>query len=404
MLKQKTQKQVTLSVIVLLYFFSTIQAQDPYFSQFYANRVYLNPAYAGFDPGTTLTVNYRDQWFGVPDGDASTFLDSYRTFNVTAGFQMPCFLNLEDINLGTAISVFSDAAGGAPMRTLGAAFAVSHEQPLVRTGIKSTSKLKRLDLRLGAQFGFMQKQLRGDYFIYSDFLDPVGGLITAPAALNLSSGLYPSLNAGVMLRGRISASKYKETLFTAGLSFSNVNQPVEELMDGAGGFTIPARITFHAGTTHKITSFKGIQAPTYIAPQFRWDTQADFRLNLQTIGAYVFSKAYYTGLFVQFPFGASEGDAATFSPVLNRNTVALILNAGIDMAALTDAGKPWRKRRSGITLGFTYDVNLSGLTSATTLGVIEVNLRANLNNERKRQPCAALGKFELYDGKCPVRF
>ena len=400
----KLYGQIVCIAVVLIHVCGPARAQDPYFSQFYANRVYLNPAYAGFDPGTTLTLNYRDQWFGVPDGDASTFLDSYRTFNVTAGFQMPCLFNLEDINLGTAVSVFSDAAGGAPMRTLGAAFTVSHEQPLVRARNNDRGKLKRLDLRVGAQFGFMQKQLRGNYFIYSDFLDPVGGLITAPTVLDLSSGLYPSLNAGVMLRGRLSPSRYKETLFTVGLSLSNVNQPVEELMDGAGGFTIPARMTFHAGTTHKITSFRGIQAPTYIAPQFRWDTQADFQLNLQTIGAYVFSKAYYTGLFVQFPFGGQEGDAATFSPVLNRNTVTMILNAGIDMAAITDKGKPWRKRRSGMMLGFTYDINLTGLASATTLGVIEINLRVNLNNQRKRKACAALGKFELYDGKCPVRF
>lgn len=398
---QKLLNRAAHTLTILFCLWSVALAQDPYFSQFYANRVYLNPAYAGFDPGTTLNLNYRDQWFGVPDGDGATFLDSYRTFNVTAGFQLPCLFSLEDINLGTAISVFSDAAGGAPMRTLGAALAVSHEQPLVRAG---KSNLKRLDLRLGAQLGFMQKQLRGDYFIYSDFLDPVGGLITAPASLDLSSGIYPSLNAGVMLRGRFSRSKYKETLFTVGLSFSNVNQPVEELMEGAGGFTIPARMTFHAGTTHKISSFRGIQAPTYIAPQFRWDTQADFNLNLQTIGAYVFSKAYYTGLFVQVPFGASEGDPATFSPVLNRNTVALILNAGIDLATVTDLSRPWRKRRSGVTLGFTYDINLTGLTSATTLGVIEVNLRATFNQEPKRKSCAALGKFELYDGKCPIRF
>jgi type IX secretion system PorP/SprF family membrane protein len=404
MLHQKTQNRATLVATLLVCFISLVRAQDPYFSQFFANRVYLNPAYAGFDPGTTLTLNYRDQWFGVPDGDGSTFPDSYRTYNVTAGFQLPCVFSLEDINLGTAVSVFSDAAGGAPMRTLGAAFAVSHEQPLVRAGINNRGKLKRLDLRLGAQFGFMQKQLRGDAFIYSDFLDPVGGLTTAPARLDLSSGLYPSLNIGVMLRGRFSASKYQETLFTAGLSFSNVNQPVEELMDGAGGFTIPARMTLHAGTTHRISSFKGIQAPTYIAPQFRWDTQADFNLNLQTIGTYVFSKAYYTGLFVQVPFGSSEGDAANFSPVLNRNTVALILNAGIDMAAITDVGKPWRKRRSGMMLGFTYDLNLTGLTSATTLGVIEINFRVNLYNQRKPKDCAAIGRFELYDGKCPVRF
>ena len=40
-------------------------AQDPTFSQFYINRLYLSPALVGLDPGTTLNVSYRNQWPGV---------------------------------------------------------------------------------------------------------------------------------------------------------------------------------------------------------------------------------------------------------------------------------------------------------------------------------------------------
>ena len=44
-----------------------LKAQDPAFSQFYANPLYLNPAFAGAAPkGAPRTnLNYRDQWPGI---------------------------------------------------------------------------------------------------------------------------------------------------------------------------------------------------------------------------------------------------------------------------------------------------------------------------------------------------
>ena len=44
-----------------------LKAQDPAFSQFYANPLYLHPAFAGAAPkGAPRTnLNYRDQWPGI---------------------------------------------------------------------------------------------------------------------------------------------------------------------------------------------------------------------------------------------------------------------------------------------------------------------------------------------------
>ena len=105
-------------------------SQDPYFSQFFANRVYLNPAYAGFDPGTTITLNYRNQWIGLPGGTLSSFNNSFETYNATVNFQIPCFLQSEDLNFGTAFSVFYDEAGEAPFQTTGLGWAFSLSFPL----------------------------------------------------------------------------------------------------------------------------------------------------------------------------------------------------------------------------------------------------------------------------------
>ena len=40
-------------------------AQDPAFSQFYANPLYLNPALAGSANCPRVILNYRNQWPGI---------------------------------------------------------------------------------------------------------------------------------------------------------------------------------------------------------------------------------------------------------------------------------------------------------------------------------------------------
>lgn len=403
-------KTFTLYFFLLLIFpLSLTQAQDPHFSQFFASRVYLNPAYTGLDPGTTVTLNYRNQWFGIPDGDISSFQDSYRTYQVSFEQQLPCLFQLEGVNAGIGMSVFRDDAGAAPFTTQGVAFSFSHEQALIRkSGRNGIFNLQRLDLRVGAQLGFMQRSISGDYFIYSNQLDPVVGLLDPLSTLRLASNWYPSMNAGFMLRGYRFRSKQKNTLFSVGLSFSNANRPNESIRDVAEEFQLPMRTTFHFGSTHRISPYRGSssRAPTYIAPQFRWDTQVGMRLNIHTLGAYVLSKGFYSGLFVQYNFPSAE--PVPGSPLANnvflRNSTTLILNAGVDLRSLFDHNQVWSKRGSGLVLGFTYDINLTGLTSASTLGVLEFNLRMNFEGKKRKAACGEIGQFELYNGACPVRF
>ena len=54
-------------VIAILSLFLTndLFAQDPEFTQFYANPLYLNPAFAGTAHCPRLSLNYRNQWPGI---------------------------------------------------------------------------------------------------------------------------------------------------------------------------------------------------------------------------------------------------------------------------------------------------------------------------------------------------
>ena len=58
-----------------------LQAQDPSFSQFYANRIYLNPAFTGLESGLTVGAVSRMQWLTVDGG--------FRTYGFTLELQEP---------------------------------------------------------------------------------------------------------------------------------------------------------------------------------------------------------------------------------------------------------------------------------------------------------------------------
>ena len=55
-------KLFALVAVVFLAFSQTAYAQDPSFTQFYANPLYLNPAMAGSANCPRVAMNHRNQW------------------------------------------------------------------------------------------------------------------------------------------------------------------------------------------------------------------------------------------------------------------------------------------------------------------------------------------------------
>jgi len=68
-------KYIVLSVIMGINL-SNANGQDPHFSQFYANSLYLAPSFAGAIEENRISINYRNQWPAIP-GVFHTYSFSY---------------------------------------------------------------------------------------------------------------------------------------------------------------------------------------------------------------------------------------------------------------------------------------------------------------------------------------
>jgi len=80
------------------------KTQDPAFSQFYANPLYLNPGFAGIEGPVKVTLGYRNQWPGATD-PYSTYHASYEQY-------------IEKVQGGVGVHVINDRQGGGIFNTL----------------------------------------------------------------------------------------------------------------------------------------------------------------------------------------------------------------------------------------------------------------------------------------------
>ena len=94
--------------VLVIYFLSHLanyaNAQDPQFSQFYANPLYLNPALAGATECGRINLNYRNQW--------PSLTKAFITYSLTYD------QNLSAINSGFGFIVINDRQGDGALNSI----------------------------------------------------------------------------------------------------------------------------------------------------------------------------------------------------------------------------------------------------------------------------------------------
>jgi len=98
---QKRFKYIALLLVILYYVDS--YSQDPTFSQFYANPLYLAPSFAGATEEYRLGLNYRNQWPAIPG--------VFHTYSIAFDKAMPNF------NSGIGVLATYDVAGSGDLST-----------------------------------------------------------------------------------------------------------------------------------------------------------------------------------------------------------------------------------------------------------------------------------------------
>ena len=227
-------------------------AQDPQFTQFYANPLYLNPAFAGTARCPRVVLNYRNQWPAL----TGTFVTTSASYDQ----------NVDGLMGGLGLLVTNDQAGKGTLNTTTVSGIYSYQQAISR----------KFSLKVGFQATYFQKSLDWTKLTFGDQIDPRRGFVyntqDVPRGGQVGNADF---SAGVL--------GYSDVYFI-GFSAHHLTEPNESLIVGTS--KLPMKLTAHAGAAIPLgMNGKYGEARTRISPNILYQQQAAFRqLNL---GLYV---------------------------------------------------------------------------------------------------------------------
>jgi type IX secretion system PorP/SprF family membrane protein len=295
-------------------------AQDPAFTQFYANPIYLNPAFAGSHGCPRLNMNYRNQWPSITGSFVTNSISYDQFVNAVQG--------------GVAIMVTNDMAGKNTINHSTINLAYSYHLQVSR----------KFSFLFGAQGTWNQKFVDWNKLTFGDMIDPRAGFIYATG--DVPRGRVNDNGWGT--RGFFDASAgivgFSEK-FYFGFAAHHLNQPQSTLV--LGNSRQQMRLTGHMGANIPLGQKSKYRNGTSLSPNIVYMYQDGFmQIN---VGMYVKYGAFTAGAWWR------EGDA-------------FILSVGVDAGTFK--------------FGYSYDITTSKLTNASG-GSHELSLGLNFNCKQK---------------------
>jgi len=253
-------------IIILLFIFSynKLLAQDPIFTQFYSNPVYLNPAFTGSNKCPRFVMNYRDQWPGF-SGNFITGAVAYDQ-------------GVDALKGGLGFVVLSDQVA----RTLKSnefSMTYSYHQHVTR----------KFTINYGIQGTFIQKSVDRDKLTFGDMIDPRRGFVFSTNDIIT----YEPVNVFDFSAGILG---YTEK-FYIGFASHHLLEPDESLMvTSLSDAVMPRRYTIHMGTEFLLSSHSLYSSKKEsLSPSVLYSRQGEFQqLNL---GVYYKKGSYVLGFW-----------------------------------------------------------------------------------------------------------
>jgi len=328
---------IQITLLIGLHFFSVeVKCQDAQFSQFYNSPLTMNPSLAGaFNGDIRMLANYRDQWgsISIP----------YKTF----AFSFDMGLMKEAVRtgfLGLGVSVLSDKAGSSQLGLNQINLSLAYHAQI--SGHHTLSA--------GIMGGFAQRNIN---FSKLKWNSQYNGNNYDPNLPSDETGYsenksYPDFGAGLQwtyTKGEMYATANNQLFMDAGISIFHLNQPNISFYSSAKS-NLPFKIVTHATLQIGFSNSKISLVPSllYIQQGTMKDIITGGLLRIKLI-----EESKYTGYI--------KGAAISFGG-LYRVGDAIIPQIQLEFAKYA--------------IGFSYDVNTSGLTEASSgKGGLEISLR-----------------------------
>jgi len=203
-----------IAFIIATCFVLSTQAQDPHFSQYYANPLYLNPAFAGVQKCPTIHMNYRNQYPTL--GAYNTYSASYDQY-------------ISGIKGGLGVLLLRDEAGNGASNLTEASLIYSYHLNVTR----------KFTLLAGFQATFRQRSLNWGSFTFPDQIDPFYGFVKPTNELEPANTSNSHLDLSVGFLG------YTEYWYL-GVTANHLTQPNEAFLSNN---ILPFKLTVHGGAS-----------------------------------------------------------------------------------------------------------------------------------------------------------
>jgi len=326
----KNFSKIVLLAALVLGSFRVASAQDVIFSQFYANPLYMNPAFAGSKVCPRISLNYRSQW--------PSLVSAFTT--VSASYDQ----YVDPLHGGIGAIIMTDRQGDhGALQTSSLAVMYAFRFQLAR----------ELWVNAGLKAGIVNTSLNWNELRFPDMIDRVMGFtgMTSAQMPEKTNKWYLDFDAGIMMYG---SSWY------AGFAASHLTQP----SNGFYGVTeLPIKLTANAGVLINIaeearrTSSLGLGTPV-LSPNFIYQYQAGF--HYFNYGLYLDWMPFLVGVW--FRNGLENADAFIFQVGFQQDY---------------------------FKVGYSYDVTVSKLSNNTS-GAHEISLGILLPCPEKKHKVKAI--------------
>jgi type IX secretion system PorP/SprF family membrane protein len=312
-------KIFTLTLVLVVIVVGVGLAQDPQFSQYYQNPLFLNPGYTGITNQQRAVVNNRIQWPNLPQA-FTTYSASYDIW-------------VDELKSGFGFLATTDKAGSANWRTTTANFLYSYK-------VKLTDKVV---FSPGLSFGYgfngldRTKLSLGDGLQYS-----VNGksISLDPALQSLGNQQYFDFSSGFLL--------YTKDVWLGG-AFDHMNSPNISVLNNVS--RLPMKVTVHGGARISLHSGpRTIEKVSYLTPSFIYEVQGP--ISQLSLGV----NYHIDPIAIGFWYRGKPFQKTVIGTI---NQDALIFTLGLYM--------------KNFSVGYSYDFSISQL-STTSGGAHEISL------------------------------